>query len=91
MDLSINIIVFKHIIEYQYSESEALWEALQISHAYDINELINISNELYKFQHMNLSNNIIYTNYHKTLNKAKIIFKQYGYPLEMWLTFVNIK
>ena len=44
--LSINFIIFKNIIEYQYSSDDEWWDVLQLAHANDIQELVNISNEL---------------------------------------------
>lgn len=86
---SLNTILFKNIIEYQYSASDEWWDVLQIAHANDMQELIDISNELYKCKSMNFSNHIIYIKYTKILNKAKIIFNQYGYPIHMWTSFYS--
>ena len=83
-DNSINTIIFKNIIEYQYSASDEWWDALQISHANDMQELVESSNKLYKCKMMNLDDlneNI------KVVNDAKIIFNQYGYPIHMWTSF----
>ena len=85
---SINNIIFKNIIEYQYSASDEWWDALQISHANDTRELIDISNKLYKYKIMdfqNINENI------KVVNDAKIIFNQYGYPIDMWTSFYTMK
>ena len=88
---SINTIIFKNIMEYQYSESDELWDIMQISHAYDMQELVDISNEIYKCQSMNFTNFYIFNEYQKIINKANIIFNQYGYPIHMWTTFYAIK
>jgi hypothetical protein len=88
---SINTIIFKNIIEYQYSESDELWNIMQISHAYDMQELVDISNEIYKCQSMNFTNVYILNEYKKIMNKANIIFNQYGYPIHTWTSFYTIK
>ena len=88
-DFSINTIILKNIIEYQYSSDDEWWDVLQLSHANDIQELVNISNELYKCNFINFSNHTDYIKYTKIINQAKRIFKQYGYPLQMWTSFCS--
>jgi hypothetical protein len=84
------MIIFKNIIEYQYSYSEEWYDILKLSHANDMQELTNISNELYKYQYMNFSNVQVYNNYQIILNKAIKIFNQYGYNINMWTSFCTI-
>ena len=90
MNYSLNMIIFKNIIEYQYSYSEEWYDILKLSHANDMQELTNISNELYKYQYMNFSNVQVYNNYQIILNKAIKIFNQYGYNINMWTSFCTI-
>jgi hypothetical protein len=90
-DYSINTIIFKNIIEYQYSASDEWWDALQLSHANDIQELVDISNILYKCKFINFENYDDFNNYTEILKKAKIIFNQYGYPIHMWTSFYSIQ
>lgn len=78
---SINTIIMKNIFKYQYSEFDALLDAIKIAHANDMLELVNISKKLYECQ-ITESNNI------NIINKAIKIFDQYGYPIEMWSTFI---
>lgn len=90
MNYSLNMIIFKNIIEYQYSYSEEWYDVLKLSHANDMQELTNISNELYKYQFMNFSNIQVFNNYQIILNKAIKIFDQYGYNIHMWKSFCTI-
>ena len=89
-DYSINTIIFKNIIEYQYSASDEWWDALQISHANDMQELVDMSNKLYKCKMIDRNNNIDnLTDNIKVVNDAKIIFNQYGYSIHMWTSFCS--
>ena len=87
-DYSINTIIFKNIIEYQYSASDEWWDVLQMSHANDMQELVNMSNKLYKCKIIsNVANLDDFNETIKVVNDAKIIFNQYGYPIHMWTSF----
>lgn len=86
LDLSITIIIFKKVFEYQYSEFDAMWDAVQLSHKNDMKELIDASKELYELVHkepQNVDENI------KAVKRLKPIFKQYNYPINMWVWFYD--
>ena len=86
LDLSINYIIFKKIFEYQYSEFDKLWDAVKLSHAYDMKELIDASKELYELIHrepQNVDENI------KAVKRLKPIFDQYQYPINTWIWFYD--
>lgn len=68
---SINTMIIKNIFEYQYSAFDALLDAIEISHANDMLELVNISKKIYECQ-ITESYDINIT------NKAIKIFDQYG-------------
>ena len=86
LDLSINIIIFKNIFEYQYSEFDKMMDAMQLSHANDMKELIDASKELYELirkEPQNVDENI------KAVKRLKPIFEQYRYPINTWLWFYS--
>ena len=86
LDLSINIIILKKAFEYQYSEFDAMIDAVQLSHANDMQELKDASKELYDLIHkepQNVDENI------KAVKRLKPIFDQYRYPINTWTWFYN--